>query len=48
LVVLEVNTLPGMTPTSLVPDAAKAVGMGYAEVVRWMIEDGLKQRGARN
>jgi D-alanine-D-alanine ligase len=45
LVVLEVNTLPGMTPTSLVPDAAKAAGMSYAEVVRWMIGDGLKQRG---
>jgi D-alanine-D-alanine ligase len=45
LVVLEVNTLPGMTPTSLVPDAAKAVDMSYAQVVQWMIEDGLKQRG---
>lgn len=45
LVVLEVNTLPGMTPTSLVPDSAAAAGMSYAEVVRWMIEDGLKQRG---
>jgi D-alanine-D-alanine ligase len=48
LVVLEVNTLPGMTPTSLVPDAAKAVGMTYPDVVRWMVQDGLKQRGAKN
>jgi len=30
---LEVNTLPGMTPTSLVPKAAKAVGIGFPELV---------------
>ncbi len=41
LVAWEVNTLPGMTPTSLVPDAAKAVGMDYPALVRWMMEDGL-------
>jgi D-alanine-D-alanine ligase len=31
-VVLEVNTLPGMTETSLLPKAAAAVGIGYAEL----------------
>jgi D-alanine-D-alanine ligase len=30
---LEVNTLPGMTPTSLVPKAAKAIGIGFDELV---------------
>lgn len=30
--VLEMNTVPGMTPTSLVPDAARAAGIGYADL----------------
>lgn len=41
--VLEVNTLPGMTPTSLVPDAAKAVGISFddliGEIARLALED---------
>ncbi|WP_067725413.1 D-alanine--D-alanine ligase family protein [Oceanobacillus damuensis] len=32
-VILEVNTLPGMTPTSLFPDAAKAVGIDYSDMI---------------
>ncbi|NJC39876.1 D-alanine-D-alanine ligase [Brevundimonas alba] len=39
LVLLEVNTQPGMTPTSLVPEQAAHVGMGYKDLVRWMVED---------
>ena len=39
LVLLEVNTQPGMTPTSLVPEQAAFVGMGYKDLVRWMVED---------
>ena len=39
LVLLEVNTQPGMTPTSLVPEQAAHVGMGYNDLVRWMVED---------
>jgi D-alanine-D-alanine ligase len=39
LVLLEVNTQPGMTPTSLVPEQAAHVGMGYDELVRWIVED---------
>ena len=39
LVVLEVNTQPGMTPTSLVPEQAKYVGMSFGALVRWMVED---------
>jgi D-alanine-D-alanine ligase len=35
---LEVNTIPGMTPTSLVPMAAKAAGLSYDQVVQEMIE----------
>lgn len=39
LVLLEVNTQPGMTSTSLVPEQAAYVGMGYEDLVRWMVED---------
>ena len=39
LVLLEVNTQPGMTPTSLVPEQAAYLGMGYDDLVRWMVED---------
>lgn len=37
-VILEVNTLPGMTPTSLFPDAAKAIGMTYDDLVEKLVE----------
>jgi D-alanine-D-alanine ligase len=39
LVLLEVNTQPGMTPTSLAPEQAAYCGMSYDELVRWMVED---------
>lgn len=39
LVLLEVNTQPGMTPTSLVPEQAAHIGMDYKDLVRWMVED---------
>lgn len=39
MVLLEVNTQPGMTPTSLVPDIAKHAGISFAELVRWMVEN---------
>ena len=39
MVLLEVNTQPGMTPTSLVPDIARHAGIGFAELVRWMVEN---------
>ena len=35
---LEVNTVPGMTPTSLVPMAARAAGMSYDQVVQSMLD----------
>jgi len=39
LVVLEVNTQPGMTETSLVPEIAAYAGLSFGELVRWMVED---------
>ena len=39
LVCLEVNTQPGMTATSLVPDMAAYAGMDFRALVRWMVED---------
>ncbi|MEM7765980.1 MAG: D-alanine--D-alanine ligase [Pseudomonadota bacterium] len=39
LVILETNTQPGMTPTSLVPEQAAGVGISFEELVRWMVED---------
>jgi D-alanine-D-alanine ligase len=39
LVVLEVNTQPGMTETSLVPEMAAFAGMSFGGLVRWMVED---------
>ena len=39
LVVLEVNTQPGMTETSLVPELAAHAGYAFGELVRWMVED---------
>lgn len=35
---LEVNTQPGMTPVSLVPDAARSQGMDFPDLVAWMVE----------
>ncbi len=43
-VVLEVNTLPGMTETSLLPKAAAAAGIGYAELCQRMVDLALKRR----
>jgi D-alanine-D-alanine ligase len=39
IVVLEVNTQPGMTETSLVPEMAAHAGYAFGELVRWMVED---------
>jgi D-alanine-D-alanine ligase len=44
-VVLEVNTLPGMTETSLLPKAAAAAGIDYAELCRRMIDLALDRNG---
>ena len=39
IVMLEVNTQPGMTPTSLVPEQAAFVGVDFNQLCRWMVED---------
>lgn len=39
LILLELNTQPGMTPTSLVPEQAAYRGMSFGALVRWMVED---------
>jgi len=41
---LEVNTQPGMTQTSLVPELAAHAGITFDELVRWMIEDASLNR----
>jgi len=41
---LEVNTQPGMTETSLVPELAQHAGMSFEELVRWMVEDATLDR----
>jgi D-alanine-D-alanine ligase len=41
LFLLEVNTQPGMTPLSLVPEQARHVGMSYAELVQRIVEEAL-------
>lgn len=38
LVILEVNTQPGMTPTSLVPEQAAHLGISFSELCAWMVE----------
>ncbi len=43
-VVLEVNTLPGMTETSLLPKAAAAAGLNYEELCQRMIELALQRK----
>jgi D-alanine-D-alanine ligase len=45
-VVLEVNTLPGMTETSLLPKAAAAAGLNYAQLCQRMIDLALKRKAA--
>ena len=45
LVLLETNTQPGMTPTSLAPEQAAHVGISFPELCRWIVEDTLKPEG---
>jgi D-alanine-D-alanine ligase len=44
---LEVNTLPGMTPTSLLPQSAAAAGLDFPALLTRLIELGLEQRGGK-
>ena len=39
LFLLEVNTQPGMTPLSLVPEQASHAGIEFDDLVRWIVEN---------
>lgn len=39
IVMLELNTQPGMTPKSLAPEQAEATGMNFRQLCRWIVED---------
>ena len=48
---LEINTQPGMTPTSLVPEQANHLGISFQALVSWLIEDAIARaapEGQRN
>jgi D-alanine-D-alanine ligase len=47
-VLLEVNTLPGMTPTSLYPDGAQAAGISFEQLVEQLVERALSRAPARD
>lgn len=40
---LEANTLPGMTPTSLLPQEAQAIGISYGDLCEWLIKLALRE-----
>lgn len=44
LIFLEINTQPGMTPTSLVPELAEHAGLTYGQLVAWLVEDASLDR----
>ena len=39
LFILEINTQPGLTPTSLAPEQAAHLGIGFDALIEWMIGD---------
>ncbi len=44
LEVLELNTIPGMTATSLLPEAARHAGLSFENLVQWLVADALGSR----
>lgn len=44
VIFLEINTLPGLTAVSLVPECAAADGLTYESLIAWLVEDGLARR----
>ena len=46
LFLLEVNTQPGMTPLSLVPEQAAHCGISYPELVQWIVDEALARQPA--
>lgn len=45
--ILEINTLPGLTPTSLLPDACNAMGIGYEALIDRLVGYALSRNGER-
>ena len=45
VVLLEVNTMPGMTPTSLYPDAAQAAGLSFDDLVDKLVASAVARAG---
>jgi UDP-N-acetylmuramate--L-alanine ligase len=45
--VLEVNSLPGLTPTSLLPNSAQASGISFDELCRMLVQDALQRNAAK-
>ena len=45
---LEANTLPGMTPTSLIPQEAAAIGVSYNELCEQLIQISLQKMEKRS
>lgn len=43
IILLETNTLPGMTPTSLYPDGANAYGLSFAELMEALVQSALRR-----
>jgi len=39
LYLLEINTQPGLTPTSLVPEQAQYAGLSFQDMVVWMVDN---------
>ena len=44
LYIIETNTQPGMTPTSLIPEQAEAIGISFGALLTWMVEDASLER----
>ena len=44
LIFLEINTQPGMTPTSLIPELAAHAGMTFGQLLDWLVEDASLDR----
>jgi D-alanine--D-alanine ligase len=45
--VLEVNTLPGLTATSLLPNSAKSAGIDFDALIDWIVQDALRRHEAK-
>jgi D-alanine-D-alanine ligase-like ATP-grasp enzyme len=45
--VLELNTLPGMTGTSLLPNSARAAGLSFEDLCERLVEDALRRHAAK-